>query len=59
LYFFATLANSSKLLQTAPDGLFGELRINIKFFFLPIVLIFFSSSFAVGNQLLALEVSIQ
>ena len=27
----STLANSSKFLQTAPDGLFGELRIKIKF----------------------------
>ena len=59
LYFFATLANSSKFLQTAPEGLLGELSIRIKFFFFPIFLIFFSSSLAVGNQLLALEVSIQ
>ena len=41
LYFLATLANSFKFLQTAPDGLFGELSIKIKFFFFQFFLFFF------------------
>ena len=53
LYFLATAANSFKFLHIVPEGLFGELRINIIFFFL-IDLIFFSSSSAVGNQLFSL-----
>ena len=55
----AIFASSSKFLQTAPDGLFGELRISIKFLFFPTDLIFFSSSFPVGNQLFSLVVSSQ
>ena len=48
-----------KLLQIVPDGLFGEFKIKIKFFFFPKVFNLFSSSFAVGNQLFFLDVSSQ
>ena len=55
LYFFAILDISSKLLQTVPEGLFGEL-INKIIFLFSIFLIFSSICFAVGNQLLLLSV---
>ena len=44
LYFFATFASSSKLSQVDPEGLFGELRIKIRFFFFPINLILILNS---------------